>query len=437
MHSEVTATRNVRAWVLGAIAVVTYVLVALWLTDNTWSKVYSTRLDRGWLTDFRDAIYYPSRALLQGINPYDPSVFYETYPVGQEFPLYSPVHLVMHLPFAALSLATARAVYFCLNICLMVVLAGTALRLAGHALTVAKVFAFATLLLLSNPGFWDLRTGESTLIFVLGIYLALACGRSRPGWATIGVVLALGKPTFGVVLVVLMLCRRETRAAINGTLIAIAISIIGSFRLAGGFGGAGDFITSLRESFETTTLAPQSRLGSSLRVDAFNTFARLSHSRPAETIATIGALALLGVGVFIVAKLHHADPSTDQSEVAITLALLLLLVPLFHVHYDLLILAWPLALLLHKPFKDIAPWPRYWRALISFMLLIAMIAPTRWTAINQVLSRSKLARLSGPTVAGLCILAVLFMAGWTAWRASQTANSLDPEPLAHKSAISD
>ena len=52
--------------------------------------------------DFRDAVYYPVVAFLDGTNPYDPTAYRATYPVGNIFPVYTPVTLLVHLPFGML-----------------------------------------------------------------------------------------------------------------------------------------------------------------------------------------------------------------------------------------------------------------------------------------------------------------------------------------------
>src|SRR5438309_9314621 len=57
--------------------------------------------------DFRDVIYYPTRAVLAGVNPYDssenkPNSYGSRFPVGNNFPLYSPMIFVPALPLAVL-----------------------------------------------------------------------------------------------------------------------------------------------------------------------------------------------------------------------------------------------------------------------------------------------------------------------------------------------
>ena len=54
------------------------------------------------MQDFRDALYFPVKQFLSGGNPYDPGSMFQNWPVGQEFDLYLPAHLWVHLPFALL-----------------------------------------------------------------------------------------------------------------------------------------------------------------------------------------------------------------------------------------------------------------------------------------------------------------------------------------------
>ncbi len=217
-----TTARVVRT----VLAVLAFATAAGWLAHSTWDHIESTRQDRGFQTDFRDAVYYPVVALADGVNPYDPARYYLAYPVGQEFPLYSPVHLVLHVPLAALDLDDARATYFGVNLVLMLVLAGASLRLAGFRVRADATFAVGTLLLLSGPGKLDLRNGEPTLLIVLACYLALAARTTQPARSVAGVVVALAKPTFGVPLAIVLTCRRRVREVVVGIAIAAGISLV-------------------------------------------------------------------------------------------------------------------------------------------------------------------------------------------------------------------
>jgi hypothetical protein len=409
-------------WVLPTVAVGAFVVVAAWLTRSTWQHISSSRQDIGMLTDFRDAIYYPIRALFDGVNPYDASAYYAHYPVGQEFPLYSPVHFVLHSPLLLLSFPQARALHFGLSLVLVVVLAAAALRLAGHRSTVTGVFGVATLLLLTEPAKLNLRAGQPTLLIVLGCYLALAATRERWPVGAMGVALAFIKPTFGVVLVILLLCRRQVRTALAGFGIAAVISTLVAIPLAASAGGLGKLVDSLRTDLDVTSRSPQSRLGSSLRIDAASTLARLTGLRPSEAVGTAVGLAFLVVGATLIWRVHTAAPTSDRTELAITLACLTVVTCTFHVPYDLLLLTWPILLLVRRRPPDAAVWAIPMRRAVLILILIPMVDPMSWSAVTNTIGRiGGVDRLLGETAMGLCLIAAFVLCALTAWRVTQAA----------------
>jgi hypothetical protein len=139
------------------------------------------------LQDFRDAVYYPVRALLDGRNPYDPSDFLANYPVASAFPLYSPALLTLHLPWNLLPHVGAQLSYYFLHLALVPVFAWLALRLAGARGTMTAVLLVSALLLLSRPGHHNAFLGQCTLYAGIGTY-AVLWGRSRPLLAALGLV---------------------------------------------------------------------------------------------------------------------------------------------------------------------------------------------------------------------------------------------------------
>lgn len=408
--------RGIPRWLRTFVAIIAFAGVAAWLTHNTWENISSSRQDIGFQTDFRDAVYYPVVAFTEGVNPYDPNQYYRSYPVGQEFPLYSPVHLVLHLPLASLSLAQARAAYFGLNLALILVLAGVSLRLAGYRAEISGVFTIGTLLLLSGPGRLDLRNGEPTLLIVLACYLALSARAAHPGRAATGLTAALTKPTFGIPLAILLVVRRRFRAALIGIGAATAISVVAAIPLAQSAGGLGPFVDSLREDIDVTSRSLQSRIGTPLRLDGGNAMARATGLRPSETAASALGLVLLAFGVWAIWRLHTRDPESDRTELAVTLACLVIVVPIFHVGYDLLLLTWPILLLLRRRPGD-AIWPSWLRTALVGLLMLPMVDPTGWSVFGDVLGRRGVAsHLLGPTASGLCLLAAFGICCFTAFR---------------------
>lgn len=417
MASTATAVRRrLPRWLVTLVAVVVFAGVATWLTDSTWANITPTRQDTGFQTDFRDAVYYPVVAFADGVNPYDPDRYYEAYPVGQEFPLYSPVHLVVHVPLAALSLGDARAAYFGLNLALILVLAAVSLRLAGYGGGWASIFGLGTLLLLSGPGKMDLRTGEPTLLIVLACYLAVGTRRAQLGRAAAGVAVALSKPTFGIPLAIVLLCRRRIRATLIGIGAALAICAVAVIPLAQSAGGFEPLIDSLRSDLDVTSRSLQSRIGTPLRIDGVNAVARATGLRPSDSVALAGGLLLLAIGALAVWRVHTRDPESDRGELAVTLAMLVILVPIFRVGYDILLLTWPILLLLRRRPRD-GIWPSRLRIVLAVLLLVPMVDPLGWTFVGDVIGRSGVAsHLLGSTAIGLCLLTAFIICCLLAFR---------------------
>src|SRR5688572_21143337 len=109
------------------------------------------------LADFQDVVYWPARAAMAGVNPYDArpaeagGVYYARFPAGNSFPLYAPLIFLPSIPFAMLPLVTAEIVYWFVNLGLLVVYAYVALRIAKAPTSVGAVAGLAAVLLLSRP----------------------------------------------------------------------------------------------------------------------------------------------------------------------------------------------------------------------------------------------------------------------------------------------
>ena len=132
----------------------------------------------------------------------------------------------------------------------------------------------------------------------------------------LGVAVVWSKPTFAIPLVVLLAARARTRLAVVGTVIAAGVSALVLPLLVDAAGGVGALVDSWRESARITSRSPQSQLGSGLRIDAGNTFVRVTHLHPSEGLAAFGGLVLLLAGAWLVHRLHRRRPAGDREELA-------------------------------------------------------------------------------------------------------------------------
>ncbi|MEO6467709.1 MAG: glycosyltransferase family 87 protein [Acidimicrobiia bacterium] len=434
------AVASVPSWLRATLAIGGFIAIGSWLTITTWHGISSSRGDVGLHTDFRDAIYYPVVALRDHVNPYDADTYFRRYPVGQEFPLYTPVHLLLHLPLLAFSLSTARAVDLGWNLLLVLGLAATALRLAGHRLALTSVFGLGALVLLSDPGKFDLRTGQPTLIIVISAYLAWqarapdrGAERTTPATATVPIyvgVIALAivwsKPTFAIPLTVLLLVRDQRRVALLGTALGAALSAVVLPWLVDAAGGVSELVQSWQDSARITSQSVQSRLGSGLRIDAANTFVRVTQLHPSELVGSIAGLVLLAVGAWTLWRLHRADPGGDREDLTLTLGCLLILTCLYHVPYDELLLVAPMLLLARRARVHGTAWPRRARVAVFVLLLIPLVDPLGWSPINAVLGKSGFEWMLGSTMLSLDLVAALGLCLWTGFRQIRARGMVAP-----------
>src|SRR6187455_1187251 len=136
-----------RATILGIAAF--FAMVAI-VAFRTWSNACLDGyplLPLAGFHDFRDVLYYPAAATLDGRNPYDADVYLAHYPVARPLAPYAPTTLLLHLPLALFPFEVARWAHFALNLLLVLLLAWMSLRETGARATAAAAFGLGALIL--------------------------------------------------------------------------------------------------------------------------------------------------------------------------------------------------------------------------------------------------------------------------------------------------
>jgi hypothetical protein len=137
--------------------------------------------------DFERAVYYPARAFLEGLDPYEQHAYLARYPIDAPFPPFLPASLLLHLPFGLLSPGLAGALYFLVTLALVFASARLALAFTERRAAASDVIVVAALVLLSRPGRLVLRLGQLSFEPVVGTYLALYFAKRAPwlgGWVS-------------------------------------------------------------------------------------------------------------------------------------------------------------------------------------------------------------------------------------------------------------
>ncbi|SDG06167.1 Protein of unknown function [Lentzea fradiae] len=286
------------------------------------------------MQDFRDALYFPIREFLGGGNPYDPAVMFEHWPVRQNFNLYQPYHLVLHLPFALPEYRVGAVAFTLACLVLLVGLAVLAARGARLPL-VAGTVVVATLLVTSQVGKAQLYIGQVNPLIAVSVAGALLLRATHPGWASAALALAWLKPQFGLPLAVVLFVRGDRKVALLGTAAAAVASLPVAALLVVRGGGAGEFLDVISRNLAWASQTGYGAVDSmaAQRVDLPAVFFRTTGWLPpgAELLALCGVLAATAL------LARRLDRTPDGSAVADVLTCLGIVVALVHQPGDVLI----------------------------------------------------------------------------------------------------
>jgi Glycosyltransferase family 87 len=293
------------------------------------------------LQDFRDAIYYPTVAWLEGVNPYDSATYLEAYPAGQVFPPYGPALFLIHLPFAFLSLRTAALLYAALSFVLTGFLAALSLRVAG----------------------------QCTLPLVLAIGAVLASRRRSDLVAGVGLALTSIKPTFAVPLGVLLIAQGRWRVIATGGALAGVASILSMAPLVWRAGGVTQFLDSVFGSYATWGQSFPNALPTAIfRVDLLNLLAKVQGASSAPLLSGALSVTVMALGGWMVYRLRRVDEDPLGRDISFTIASLTILVCIYHQVYDVLLLVPPIMLWARRLWQGPAD-P------IAYIVFLAMMVP--------------------------------------------------------------
>jgi hypothetical protein len=293
------------------------------------------------LHDFRDVFYYPAVAVLDGHNPYDPTVFRSTYPVARPLAPYAPTMLLLHLPLGLLPYQVAEWTHFTLNMTLMLILAYLCLEACGLPTVTASVFGLGVLILLGRPAHMTLYIGQCAAYLVAATYLALLLGERRPVLAGLALAVACAKPTFGIPLCAVMLARGDRAALVWGLGIAALAGAAMVAVLAPAAGGIGPLVVSIRGSYARLMQDPSANAVSSLiRLDVVALVGHLG-GQAAESATTLLIIAAGTTAVWRITRAGRPDARLRSACVACVM----ILACMYHQSYDGLLLTLPLVAL--------------------------------------------------------------------------------------------
>jgi hypothetical protein len=345
----------------------------------------------------------------------------DLYPAGNPFPLYGPLVLVVSLPVAMLPLPIAQAVYWLLNVVLLLAFAAVALRICSIPLSPGAVAGLAAVLLLSRPGHANLYFGQITLPMILVTIGSWHFAGQRPLLSGLLLTLALIKPTFGVPLSVLLIVQGKWRAAFTGLAITavVSASIVALllFRSADAGGPhVFDLLKTNQTALEDDPNVHPKRSGS--RIDLPMVVERALGDRVSLVARWVLPLLVLGISGCVLRKLDSRAGGSEVGEpsaLSFSLLCVTIAICIYHGVYDGLLAAVPAVAawqgVLREGFLRRSASPvGIWNLPLAICLSIPAVnyfsSKQFWATLSQVLPGPSDvgASPSGPLWAAACIL---------------------------------
>ncbi|MEL7496517.1 MAG: glycosyltransferase family 87 protein [Planctomycetota bacterium] len=408
------------------------------------------------MSDFHNGAYFPSKAFRDGVNPYSLEVC-ERYPMARSTPPYSPVVFLLYLPLTWLDLPFADIVFFAVNVGLMGWLAWFCVgmirsRIERQSNTDALLEWFGSdftaslwlfgWMMFSRPGHITIFTGYFTLQLVIGTVLAMHFARTRPWISAIGMLLASGKPTYIIPLVILMLARKQFRAVGLGLALCAVVA-------AGGLGWLAwhaDFqsvVAGIQEGQEAFDNDPtEDPVNTWTRLDTMGVVAKLAAWKPDGTMYLAGMLVLLApvswllwnstsqaITSDVVEDIAERDPTGASNSSGIDwqahVCYLALLISIYHHSYDALLASVSWAALVLGGSTILPGLVSRWlhRALVLLLTIPAVnyVATLRFRDLMGVDNQSVIWN-AVTSLNGVCLLSALILLMWVGWNSTTRSN---------------
>jgi hypothetical protein len=322
------------------------------------------------LCDFRDGVYFPTLGFFEGANPYAREPYVDAYPVGDHYPLYSPIAFVMHAPFVLLPFDAAAIVFYLLSVAATVALGAVCLRWAGVAPRLGTIAAVGAFLVASRPGLMNLFDGQVTLQAVFATYAGVWYARRRPWLGALGLAVATFKGPFGAPLAILMWARGDRRAVLGGLALAAVLTLPAAGWLVHGSGGLAPFMASLHADYQSRfTVAEKRPESSPYRIDVVALAARTMGHSPTNTETALLTLGVLALAAAALRRLRDRDGRDDRLHAA-SIAMLAIIACGYHQAYDALLLTLPLIVAGRR--RNLAAWHAYPQLRPAALILVGI-----------------------------------------------------------------
>ncbi len=368
------------------------------------------------MCDFHNGVYFPTRAMLDGVSPYG-AEYAATNPVARQIPFFSPSILVLHAPFAWMPLRVAEIAYFAFSVVLVLLIGILVASTIEKPIRWDLSLAVAAGLVFSRGGHITLFDGYFTFQLVLATFLAIHWGDRRPWLSALALVVVASKPTYILPLGFLMLARGNVKAIVIGAVFSIVAAGI-PFAWLAAHEGNGDLVLGievLREQISDSQeihrdQEDESPVHSWTRVDLLAVIAKWTGSDPKEAMHLIVMAAILVPAMVVLFQRRRRQVDDGLPGLTGAVILTTMLVSLYHQSYDTILVAAPLAGLL----VGVPPYWKNWAGHWRWIMAVMMTAPLfNYLSTRMILGRvdsGVLVERALTSINGIC-LAVAMIGG--------------------------
>ncbi len=361
-------------------------------------------------SDFHNGTYFPSIAFRDGVNPYALEVM-EKYPLAAPSRPCPPITFISHLPLTYLDLPAADVVFFIYNTSLLILLAFFAVIVSRGSFHLVAWLAVCCVLLVSRPGHITLFTGYITLELVLGTLIALHFARTRPWLSATGMLIASGKPTYVLPLILLMLARKNYRATLMGIALCAVFGIGGLMWLARDQ-GIETVISGVREGqAEFHNDETEFPINTWTRVDLLGMFAKTVNWVPDDSIYLAGMFVLLVVPCVVIHQITDRETDSGAASLTACISLITILIAIYHHSYDCLLIVVPwVGLTFFRPYV-LPEMSKRWKTVLALLLTVPLLNYLSTQSFRDKLGfdQYEFTWQSITMINGLCLFVVLLI----------------------------
>ncbi len=368
------------------------------------------------LSDFH-SLYTYTKAFRRGLSPYES---HETEDLVMSRPSapFSPLVFFILWPISILPMGIADVLLCLANLAMIGWIAKQIFAYAGmkfHRGWWLAVFGF---MVLSRAGHITLYTGYITPLLVIGALMAFQHGKQTPWLSGFGIMLTSIKPTYVIPLLIILVFRRNYKAAMIGMVLSGLAAFAGITWLAAdsSYSAVWDTIQYGQDAFRDDV--SEFPVNTWTRIDLVGMFAKVIDWNPNNYVYLAAMIALLIPPGLAIRKIALTENNSSATGLSAFIGMLALLLAIYHHSYDCLLITVPwLAMVLFGK-QTLESVPRWHQLAIGFLLFVPAVNYVSTLAGRNLLKLEQLslAWQSITMINGVCLTLSLLILMYSAAR---------------------